>query len=187
MSTPGETDEIQPAVDQADQNAPDVPATKPTRTIRAFFGGQGYAPPVSTEVTASSKPENTAKRRRKNTEKEIGPGQGRILLNVPGSTSWSVGRREEDGDTESVGSGAPSTSSGAANGKGRAAPRAKQGGGGEEEEMKEMDRKMKATRGRNNATRGKRGRKGGTVEGGRLQQLDMKADEGESPFVNVKN
>lgn len=188
MSTPGETDDGQPALDQqADQNGANVPVTKPPRTIRAFFGGQRSTPPVPNDAPTSSKPENTAKRRRKNTEKQIGPGQGRILLNVPGSNSWSVGRRDEDGDTESVASAAPSTSSGTANGKGKAAPKAKQGGGGEEEEMREMDRKVKATRGRSNATRGKRGRKGGTAEGGRIQQLDMKADEGESPFAQKES
>ena len=181
MSSPGEITQEQPALERPEDSTPVEPTVKPPRTIRAFFGGQAPTPAAQDDASSSSKPENTAKRRRKNTDKEIGPGQGRILLNVPGSKTWSVGRRDDDGDTESVGSIAPSAASTATKGKGRATARAKQAGGGEEEEMREMNRKMKATRGRGNAVRGKRGRKGGTVDGGRIQQLDMRHDEGESP------
>lgn len=181
MSASAGNSEEQPALEQPDQGSTDVPVAKPPRTIRAFFGGQRSSPPAQEEIPSSSKPENTAKRRRKNTDKAAGPGQGRILLNVPGGKAWSVGRRDDD-ETESVGSAAPSISSTTMKGKGRAV-KPKSGGGGEEEEMKDMDRKTKATRGRQNGTRGKRGRKGGTGEGGRIQQLEMKGDEGESPYI----
>lgn len=120
---------------------PEAVAAPSSRSIVALLGGQPRPPPAGSD---------TAKRRRKNTDKPAGRTQGRIVLNAPGSTSWTVSTaRQDDESTESLGRGA------GAPGKGRARATARQGDG-EEDEMREMSKRAKATKGRHSAGSGRK-------------------------------
>lgn len=158
---------FQPDVSSLDTT--ETPHTTQTgsRSIVALLGGQPRAAP------AAAKPD-TAKRRRKNTDRPTGPTQGRIVLNAPGSTAWSVSvaRRDEE-DSASGGSGIGP----GATGKAKAAARQ---GGGEEDELKEMKKRAKSTRGRAGVTRGRGGRKARGIDGDTFQSSQHE-DTGESP------
>lgn len=164
---------------------PDTAVSTPTesvpkpRTIHAFLGGQLRSSTSTSGSVATDKPE-PAKRKRKPQEKTGGPSQGRIVLNGNGASSWTVGRRQ-DHDTASVGS------TGAASDKGKGKAKAGKRAGGEEDEMKEMSKKVKASNARagTSTNRGRNGRGRGSVQAGESNggRLEMTGDDdGESPY-----